>query len=55
MAEGVETQDQAQILRELRVDELQGYLFGRPATAQELAMLWSQPVVLTLEEHSDTV
>jgi diguanylate cyclase len=36
-AEGVETCEQAAILRELRCDMLQGYLFGRPASPAELA------------------
>jgi len=32
-AEGVETQDQARVLRDLRCDLVQGYLFGRPMRA----------------------
>ena len=30
VAEGVETEDQAKILRLLRCDEMQGYLFSKP-------------------------
>jgi EAL domain-containing protein (putative c-di-GMP-specific phosphodiesterase class I) len=30
VAEGVETEEQSQLLRALRCDEMQGYLFGRP-------------------------
>jgi EAL domain-containing protein (putative c-di-GMP-specific phosphodiesterase class I) len=30
VAEGVETEDQAKLLRLLRCDEMQGYLFSKP-------------------------
>ena len=36
IAEGVETEEQAQILRSLDCDEGQGYLFGRPMPAEQL-------------------
>lgn len=35
-AEGVETDEQFQLLRSTGVNQLQGYLFGRPAPAAEL-------------------
>jgi len=41
VAEGVETTAQAALLEALGVDELQGYLYGRPQPAAELAALWS--------------
>ena len=37
VAEGVETIAQADILEGLGVDELQGYLFGKPQSAAEMA------------------
>ena len=36
IAEGVETPEQASALRVLHCDELQGYYFARPATADEI-------------------
>ncbi len=42
VAEGVETQDQADQLRELGCDEMQGYLLGRPMPAEALVQ-WLEP------------
>lgn len=42
-AEGVETGDQAKILREAGCDLLQGYLIGKPMPAEELSKLASMP------------
>jgi diguanylate cyclase (GGDEF)-like protein len=39
VAEGVETEAQAQLLRLLRCDQMQGYLFSRPLPEEELAEL----------------
>jgi len=36
VVEGVETEEQANLLRLLRCDEAQGYLFGRPVPPEEL-------------------
>ncbi|MBI5270476.1 MAG: EAL domain-containing protein [Burkholderiales bacterium] len=40
VAEGVETEEQRKMLLTLRCDELQGYLFARPMTAERLT-LWA--------------
>jgi diguanylate cyclase (GGDEF)-like protein/PAS domain S-box-containing protein len=37
LAEGVENEDQVRFLRSLACDEFQGYYFGRPATADQIA------------------
>jgi len=39
VAEGVETEDQAKMLRLLRCDELQGFLFSKPVPIEELTPL----------------
>ena len=39
VAEGVETKDQLQLLRLLRCDEMQGYLFSRPLPIEEVERL----------------
>ncbi len=40
-AEGVETHDDLQLIRELGVSQIQGYIFGRPAPAEEARRLTS--------------
>jgi EAL domain-containing protein (putative c-di-GMP-specific phosphodiesterase class I) len=40
VGEGVETEQQAQILEQYGVDRAQGYLFSRPLPAVELASFW---------------
>jgi EAL domain-containing protein (putative c-di-GMP-specific phosphodiesterase class I) len=39
VAEGVETEEQARILKLLRCDEMQGYYFCRPVPAGEIARM----------------
>jgi EAL domain-containing protein (putative c-di-GMP-specific phosphodiesterase class I) len=41
VAEGVELESEAALLREARCDELQGFLFARPMPAEALA-LWAE-------------
>jgi diguanylate cyclase (GGDEF)-like protein/PAS domain S-box-containing protein len=43
IAEGVETQEQADALLALGCDEAQGYFFGRPETASIFARRWLMP------------
>ena len=37
-AEGIETEHQAEILAALACDHMQGFLYGRPAPASEVAL-----------------
>src|SRR5690348_8349245 len=39
IAQGVETEEQARLLRLLRCDEMQGYLYSKPIPASELIKL----------------
>jgi diguanylate cyclase (GGDEF)-like protein len=45
-AEGVETEQQAVILRLSGCDQLQGYLFGRPQSPEQIAELMNRPMEL---------
>jgi EAL domain-containing protein (putative c-di-GMP-specific phosphodiesterase class I) len=42
VAEGVETEEQANILRLLRCDQMQGYLFSKPLPKDAVAALLQQ-------------
>jgi EAL domain-containing protein (putative c-di-GMP-specific phosphodiesterase class I) len=44
VAEGVETEHQLEALRALGCDEMQGYLFGAPMSANEISGLLETPV-----------
>jgi diguanylate cyclase (GGDEF)-like protein/PAS domain S-box-containing protein len=39
VAEGVETEQQLKLLRELRCDQIQGFLVGRPVPEQQIALM----------------
>ncbi len=43
IAEGVETTEQFALLRELDIDYAQGYLFGKPAAAEDVEHLVAEP------------
>ena len=42
VAEGVEKQEQLEILRGLSCEEYQGYLFSRPVSVEDLAPMLSE-------------
>ena len=42
-AEGVETAEEAELIRNLGCDKIQGYYFGRPMAAQDALRLFSDP------------
>jgi len=41
-AEGIETAEQAETMRELGVDYMQGYYFGRPSSEPMLKVEWTR-------------
>lgn len=43
VAEGVESREQADMLREAGCDQLQGYYFARPVAAVDIARRWLSP------------
>lgn len=45
VAEGVETTEQSQLLRSLKCNEAQGYLFGRPTTSQKFEAQYLTPLL----------
>ena len=53
VAEGVETEDQANYLREIGCDELQGYLISRPVKVAEFERLMTAPKPKDEEETED--
>jgi EAL domain-containing protein (putative c-di-GMP-specific phosphodiesterase class I) len=54
VAEGVETEEQARLLRLLRCDELQGYLFSKPVSQKEIVQFFIPPNANNVARFSDT-
>jgi diguanylate cyclase (GGDEF)-like protein/PAS domain S-box-containing protein len=52
LAEGVETEAQAEFLRAENCDVLQGYLFSKPLSPEEVALLWRS---VTSKLHSRSI
>jgi EAL domain-containing protein (putative c-di-GMP-specific phosphodiesterase class I) len=58
VAEGVEREDQVEILRELKCDIIQGFLWGRPQPARSIPALLLAPAAAdtpaqtTVADHS---
>lgn len=52
VAEGVETAEQRDYLRQVGCDEVQGYFYARPMPAHELEALWRESVSQPLESSS---
>jgi diguanylate cyclase (GGDEF)-like protein/PAS domain S-box-containing protein len=55
VAEGVETDQQAQFLRSERCEELQGFLFGRPGPIDQYTALTGAELRPTEREHGERV
>jgi EAL domain-containing protein (putative c-di-GMP-specific phosphodiesterase class I) len=53
-AEGVETLAQAHALREMNCDDAQGFLFGRPVPATEVAAVFMRQFVRELQPEERT-
>jgi diguanylate cyclase (GGDEF)-like protein/PAS domain S-box-containing protein len=45
LAEGVETREQAEMLRSMGCDSAQGFHFGRPIAADDFARMWLDPPI----------
>ena len=53
VAEGVETAEQAALLRELGYRRAQGYLFSRPLRGSDLARHWNRPLAQVSSHAAD--
>jgi EAL domain-containing protein (putative c-di-GMP-specific phosphodiesterase class I) len=53
IAEGVETAEQADLLRRLGYRRAQGYLFSRPLPGSELAIRWHRPLAQVSPSAAD--
>ena len=50
VAEGVETQEQVELIRNLKFTYIQGYYFSRPVPAKEISTLARNPFLLPSSE-----
>ena len=48
IAEGVETEEQLALIRSLKCDELQGYLFSKPVASEDATALLVEGASMTL-------
>ncbi len=52
VAEGVETEEQLNILKEMRCDAIQGYFFSKPITVRKIEKLLSKSLTYNLQENT---
>jgi EAL domain-containing protein (putative c-di-GMP-specific phosphodiesterase class I) len=51
IAEGVETEEQWEVIKELQCDEVQGYLFGRPLPPEDIESAFGSDLIRYKKEN----